>query len=213
MPAILKSRRNFLSNSALAAGGAAAALADPSAAAAQRVNVKPGDLPDLTIKEVKVYVINRPAMRQYRAPGAPPVVDRFASIVTESGIEGNYTLGNRYFHPNWSNQGWLEFAKRTLPGKSVLDLPRLTAQWEPDLRRQGRWRWAVCSTNWAMPCLRAPCRHRTSMAWWSCVPKSMFPFTLGSSFSRPTITANMFAVARWMRCVSWWTMWAVSLAA
>lgn len=147
MTAILKSRRNFLSGSALAAGGTAAILADPGAAAAQRVDIKPGDLPDLTIKEVKVYVINRPAMRQYRAPGAPPVVDRFASIVTESGIEGNYTLGNRYFHPNWSNLGWLDFAKRVLPGKSVLDLPRLTAQWEPDLRRQGQQSYASAIDN------------------------------------------------------------------
>jgi hypothetical protein len=37
-------------------GGGLASLANPIAAAAQSVGVKPGDLPDLTIKEVKVYV-------------------------------------------------------------------------------------------------------------------------------------------------------------
>ncbi|MGA3044467.1 MAG: mandelate racemase/muconate lactonizing enzyme family protein, partial [Bryobacteraceae bacterium] len=45
------------------------------------------------------------------------------SVVTESGIEGNYTLGNRD-----RTTGWLEWAKPTLVGKNVLDLlPVLTA--------------------------------------------------------------------------------------
>jgi hypothetical protein len=47
------SRRSFLSNSAL---GATAAWLTPGMMAAQTVGVKPADLPNLTIKEVKVYV-------------------------------------------------------------------------------------------------------------------------------------------------------------
>jgi hypothetical protein len=48
------SRRDFLYGSAV--GAASAAMLNPALAAAQSVGVKPGDLPDLTIKEVKVYV-------------------------------------------------------------------------------------------------------------------------------------------------------------
>jgi hypothetical protein len=49
-------------------------LANPGLAAAQAAGAKARDLPDLTIKQVKVYVFGR---------------DRIAAIVTESGIEGN----------------------------------------------------------------------------------------------------------------------------
>ena len=51
-------RRSLFGASAFAASAAAAALADPGQAAAQAVGVKKADLPDLTIKEVKVYVAN-----------------------------------------------------------------------------------------------------------------------------------------------------------
>ncbi len=105
------SRRNFL------ASGVAAALTDPACSAAQAVGVKRADLPDLTIKEVKVYVLE-----QGRGNS------RVASIVTSSGIEGNYTLADRYWHPNWSNLGWLDYAKQALAGKNVLDLPAITSQ-------------------------------------------------------------------------------------
>jgi L-alanine-DL-glutamate epimerase-like enolase superfamily enzyme len=159
MPASALSRRSFLNASALTlAGAATGALADPAQAAAQAVGVKPADLPDLTIKQVKVYVINHAPNRPPAAatPGTParaatappgPATDQIAAIVTNSGIEGNYTLENRYFHPNWSNLGWLEYAKRTLPGKSVLDLPQLTSQWQPDLRRQGQLSYASAIDN------------------------------------------------------------------
>jgi L-alanine-DL-glutamate epimerase-like enolase superfamily enzyme len=100
-----------------------AAVAQPAVAAAQAAGVKPGDLPDLGIKEVKVYVLER---------------GQIASIVTNSGIEGNYTLGNRYWHPNWSNLGWLDYAKRVLKGRSALDLPAITSQWIPEQRRLGQ---------------------------------------------------------------------------
>ena len=150
MPPSALSRRSFLSASAATlATVATTALANPAQAAAQRVGVKPADLPDLTIKEVKVYVINRAPTRP--AAGAattprPPATEQIAAVVTTSGIEGNYSLDARYFHPNWSNLGWLDYAKRTLPGKSVLDLPRLTSQWEPDLRRQGQLSYASAMT-------------------------------------------------------------------
>lgn len=127
------SRRNLISNSL--AGGAGALLANPGRAAAQAAGVKAGDLPDLTIKEVKVYVVD---------PGQPGTAvtnagyARIAAVVTNSGIEGNYTLARRYWHPNWSNEGWLEFAKRALVGRSVLDLPALTSQYDPPKRRVGQ---------------------------------------------------------------------------
>ena len=124
------SRRNLISQAL-----AGAAIANPGQAAAQAVGVKAGDLPDLTIKEVKVYVVD---------PGQPGTAvtnagyTRIAAVVTDSGIEGNYTLARRYWHPNWSNEGWLEFARRTLIGKSVLDLPALTSQYDPPKRRLGQ---------------------------------------------------------------------------
>ena len=105
MPEPALSRRSFLTSSAASALSlaATAALADPAQAAAQAVGVKRADLPDLTIKEVKVYVINRPSAAGPgpAASGAPPrvITEQVASIVTNSGIEGNYTLENRYFHP------------------------------------------------------------------------------------------------------------------
>jgi len=45
------SRRNFIGTSTGFAAAGLASLANPIAAAAQTVGVKPGDLPDLTIKE------------------------------------------------------------------------------------------------------------------------------------------------------------------
>lgn len=110
----------------------AVALGNPGLAAAQAVGVKTADLPDLTIKEVKVYVVD---------PGTGVTnsgYSRIAAVVTAGGLEGNYTLARRYWHPNWSNEGWLEFAKRTLVGRSVLDLPALTAQYDAPRRRLGQ---------------------------------------------------------------------------
>jgi L-alanine-DL-glutamate epimerase-like enolase superfamily enzyme len=115
------SRRNLLGGGAAVA---ATALGNPSRAAAQAAGARPGDLPDLTIKEVRVYALSTGA--------------RIASVVTASGIEGNYTLASRYWHPNWSNLGWLEYARPALAGKSVLDMAAITAQWEPEKRRIGQ---------------------------------------------------------------------------
>ncbi len=154
------SRRQFLGTTALGAVAGVSVLTNPARAAAEAVGAKSADLPDLTIKEVKVYVLDR-----RRNPSAPPTIDgnsprgqgvvaalyggftRIASIVTNSGIEGNYTLGDRYWHPNWSNLGWLEFAKGACVGRSVLDLPSLTSQWIPERRRLGQSSYASAIDN------------------------------------------------------------------
>lgn len=109
----LVSRREILGSSAAAFAAAGwAAIADPGAAAAQSVGVKSGDLPDLTVKEVRVYVTDLGGYKSLNGETGEVV-----SIVTNSGIEGFYTLGNRNRTPNW-----LEWAKGALVGKSVVDL-------------------------------------------------------------------------------------------
>jgi len=141
MPKGNVSRRSFLGSSA--AGGTATALAHPGRAAAQAAGTRTADLPDLTIKEVKVYVLDRGKLGTGPANAG---YAKIASIVTESGIEGNYTLADRYWHPNWSNLGWLSHARR-LKGRSVLDLPSLTSQWEPGRRRRGQSSYASAIDN------------------------------------------------------------------
>jgi len=112
------SRRQFFG----AAGVTAAmvsALADPPQAAAQSAGVKPADLPDLTIKEVKVYVADVSSFRRLNSGETGEIL----SVVTNSGHEGNYTIGNRSPTTNW-----LEWAKPVLLGKSIVDLlPTITA--------------------------------------------------------------------------------------
>lgn len=110
------SRRHLLSASALSAA----------------VGIKAAELPDLTIKEVKVYVTD---------------AGRLAGIVTAGGIEGNYTLGSRYWHPDWNNEGWHEYAKRLLIGKNALDRAALTSQWAPPRRRRGQNSYASAIDN------------------------------------------------------------------
>jgi L-alanine-DL-glutamate epimerase-like enolase superfamily enzyme len=112
-------RRNVLT--AMATGSAAgfAALADPGVAAAQSVGVKKGDLPDLTVKQVKVYVTSVDNIHRLNGSETGEIL----SVVTNSGIEGNYTIGNRE-----RTTGWREWAKATLVGKNVVDLlPALNA--------------------------------------------------------------------------------------
>ena len=70
-------------------------------ALASTAGVKAADLPDLTIQEVRVYHTKEGPL---------------AGVVTRSGIEGNYTLGSRYWHPDWNNEGWFDYAKRLLVG-------------------------------------------------------------------------------------------------
>jgi L-alanine-DL-glutamate epimerase-like enolase superfamily enzyme len=112
-------RRNFLTASAAGTAVGFAALADPGAAAAQSAGVKKGDLPDLTVKQVKVYVTDTTNIHRLNGTETGEIV----SVITEGGIEGNYTLGNRD-----RTTGWLEWAKATLVGRNVVDLlPALTA--------------------------------------------------------------------------------------
>src|SRR4051812_23365086 len=119
MPDRKHSRRKFFGASAGITAAVASALADPPQAAAQAVGVNRGDLPDLTIKEVKVYVADLANFRRLNTTETGEIV----SIVTNSGHEGNYTIGNRALTPNW-----LEWAKPALVGKNVIDLlPAITA--------------------------------------------------------------------------------------
>ena len=91
------SRRDFLGWTT------ATILANPVAAAASAAGASPADLPDLTISEVRVYVTK---------------VGQLAGIVTSSGIEGNYTLRRRYWHPDW---------KKIIYGNSDAYLDRIVA--------------------------------------------------------------------------------------
>src|ERR1022692_1342236 len=114
-----QSRREFFGASAGLTTAVASAPADPPHAAAQSVGVKKADLPDLTIKEVKVYVADVSSFRRLNSGETGEIL----SVVTNSGHEGNYTIGNRGLTPNW-----LEWAKPALLGKNVIDqLPIITA--------------------------------------------------------------------------------------
>jgi L-alanine-DL-glutamate epimerase-like enolase superfamily enzyme len=121
------SRRDFIGASALGAVAGASILSNPVRAAAEAVGAKVTDLPDLTIKEVKVYVANiGPVMRRINSTETGEIV----SIVTNSGHEGNYTLGNRVI-----GTGWLDYAKDVCLGKNVIDLlPGLAASTAPRTR-------------------------------------------------------------------------------
>jgi L-alanine-DL-glutamate epimerase-like enolase superfamily enzyme len=144
MPKLSVSRRHFLGASTLGPIAAVSLLNHAARLAAQAAGIKPADLPDLTVKEVKVYVLER---GQVPTGVTNQGYARIASIVTNSGIEGNYTLADRYWHPDWNNQGWLPYAKALLAGKSVLDLPALTSQWEPQKRRRGQSSYASAIDN------------------------------------------------------------------
>lgn len=114
-------RRDFIGASTLGAIAGASALADPAAAAARAVGIKRGDLPDLTVKQVKVYATDL----GNRKPLNSTDKGELACVVTQSGIEGFYSLGNR----GGTGAEWLEYAKRLLPGKSALDHLELTPRY------------------------------------------------------------------------------------
>ena len=129
------SRRGFLS--ALAAGAVGfSAIADPAAAAAQAVGVRKSDLPDLTIKEIKAYVL-KGSPRVAPAGVAPartptgmrvPQETRILSVVTNGGIEGNYVSRRE-------TDGLLELAKGLLVGKNAIYGSAFTSIWDPTRRR------------------------------------------------------------------------------
>ena len=105
------SRRGFLAGTA--AIGAAGALWDAGALAAQAAGVKRSDLADLVIKEVKIYVTDLKGIRKLNSTETGELI----SVVTTNGIEGNYTIGDRN-----RTEGWLAWAKAHLLGKNVIDL-------------------------------------------------------------------------------------------
>src|ERR1019366_3050701 len=112
-------RRNFFTATAAGTAAGFAAIADPGLAAAQSVGVKKGDMPDLTVKQVKVYVTDTANIHRLNGTETGEIV----SVVTAGGIEGNYTIGNRE-----RTTGWLDWAKATLVGKNVMELlPALNA--------------------------------------------------------------------------------------
>ena len=75
-------RRNFLTATAAGSAAGFAALADPGLAAAQTVGVKKGDLPDLTIKQVKIYITDMKDLHRLNSTETGEIV----TVVTESGI-------------------------------------------------------------------------------------------------------------------------------
>jgi L-alanine-DL-glutamate epimerase-like enolase superfamily enzyme len=119
------SRRRILQDAAGIATAAMTSLSNPARAAAHAAGIRPHDLPDLTIKEVKVYVV--------KAEAGPERTEEIASVVTTSGIEGNFSLTEHYFHSNWSNEGWLPYAQRLLLGKNALSLPEFTNQFRSEV--------------------------------------------------------------------------------
>ena len=100
-------RRNFLTAAAAGSAAGFAALADPGVAAAQAVGVKKGDLPDLTIKQVKIILTDMTDIHRLNGTETGEIV----TVVTNSGIEGNYTIGNRE-----RTTGWLDWVEIALAG-------------------------------------------------------------------------------------------------
>jgi L-alanine-DL-glutamate epimerase-like enolase superfamily enzyme len=111
------SRRSFLGASA-AAG--AAVLTHPVHLAAQAAGIKVADMPDLTIKEAKIYVLDGSSWRNSGAGLSGG--NEIASLVTASGIEGNFTLGNGAGGVRTPAGGWVDFAKTHCVGKNLFDI-------------------------------------------------------------------------------------------
>jgi len=147
------SRRQFLGTSALGAIAGASVLTNPPRRR-RGGRVQTADCP-ISRSGGQGYVLDRK-----RIPaGRPTGYTQIASIVTNSGLEGNYTLASRYWHPNWSNQGCWSCQKR-MRGQSVLDLPALTSQWVPEKRRVGQSSYASAIDNclWTSWARRWACR-------------------------------------------------------
>jgi L-alanine-DL-glutamate epimerase-like enolase superfamily enzyme len=115
--------RRRLLHAAGVASGAGILRNSIAAQAASAAGIRTADLPNLTIKEVKVYETSS---------------GRLASIATEGGVEGICTLQTNVFHANWDNSGWLAYAKRALAGRSALEHLRLTSQYPPVRRHYGQ---------------------------------------------------------------------------
>ena len=113
MDRLTVSRRDFLGSFAVAS-----AVVSSAAVASAAAGIKTSDLPDLTIKEVKVFVV-----KDY---------SHVVSVVAATGIEGNYTIRN--FESDLTITEWLETARGLLVGKNALDRPSFTSRWAPKER-------------------------------------------------------------------------------
>jgi L-alanine-DL-glutamate epimerase-like enolase superfamily enzyme len=125
----LVSRRGFFGASAAGAAVGFSAVADPAAAAAQAAGVKRSDLPDLTIKEVKTYVLKNESPAGGPAGARAAQEARLFSVVTNGGIEGNYSVGRG------DSAGLREYAKELLVGQNAIYGPSFTSIWDPTRRR------------------------------------------------------------------------------
>ena len=108
------SRRNFLGASAGFAGAGLTLGANPVASAAQSVGVKPGDHPDLTIKEVKVYVTD---LGSYHSLNGE--TGELFSVVTNSGFEGKLYPRQPQPHGGLARRGKLDDAQKQVIRESL----------------------------------------------------------------------------------------------
>jgi len=124
------SRRKFLSGGAGAIAATGLGIATGPKAALGAVIPNSSALPDLRIKEILIHVIEH----EYEGR---KISEELARVITEDGIEGNYTIKPRYWHPQWNNAGWLEYAKPRLIGKNALEREKILSQFQPFRRRHG----------------------------------------------------------------------------
>ena len=119
------SRRNFLGAAAAAPALGSATLADPGRAAAQAAGIRRGDLPDLTIKQVKVLVLKADA-----SAGLPPCP---ALLGRSGGRPGREVRLHRH---QQRHRGQLHPRRSLLP--SQLEQPRLARIRQEHPARQER---------------------------------------------------------------------------
>ena len=79
-----QSRRDFFGASTGATMAVASALVDPPRAAAQAAGVKRADLPDLTIKEVKVYVADVSGFRRLNGTETGEILSVVTAAATKA---------------------------------------------------------------------------------------------------------------------------------
>lgn len=124
------SRRKFLAGSTGVIAATGLGITSMPNAALGSVVPNPALLPDLRIKDIVIQVIEHEV-------GGRTVSEELARVITEDGIEGNYTIKPRYWHPQWNNAGWLEYAKPMLIGKNALDREKILSRFHPFRRRHG----------------------------------------------------------------------------
>ena len=125
---MVSGNRTFARRGFLGAAGMTlpAALAARTAAA---MGVSTADLPNLTIKEVKVY---------QTAEGPAGIHLRQRAAWRASAL-----CRPTYSTPTGTTPGWLGYAKQLLAGKNALDHLQFTAQYSPVRRHYGQPPWAA----------------------------------------------------------------------